>query len=183
MSCGGGRARLLDPVSVAADNILLLSILGYWLLGGDYRDKLAAVRANPVALSAVALFSLYLAGTLYTIGSDSDVLETLSKASRLLLIPALIPLMREAEWRARAVAAFLVSMLLSLVVSYLYWLGVVPVNALLKGTQLDPVAFKAHITHNIFMAFMAFLFAVAALDAATRRGADPATSRLPRQQR
>jgi len=32
------------------------------------------------------------------------------------------------------------------------------------------VAFKAHITHNVFMAFAAFLFALAAMDAKTRRG-------------
>jgi O-antigen ligase len=40
----------------------------------------------------------------------------------------------------------------------------------LKGVPLDPVVFKAHITHNVFMAFAAFLLAQAALDAATRLG-------------
>jgi len=158
------------PVSVALDNVLLAVILLHWLLGGGYREKLAAIRANPVALLALALFGLYLVGTLYTIGSESDVLNTLSKATRLLLVPALVLPMREHVWRVRAVTAFLAAMLVSMLVSYLFWLGVIPVNVWLKGTALDPVAFKAHITHNLFMAYTAFLFALAAVCARTRRG-------------
>ena len=43
-----------------------------------------------------------------------------------------------------------------------------PANEWVKGTELDPVAFKAHITHNVFMAFTAFLFATSALNAKSR---------------
>jgi O-antigen ligase len=158
------------PVSVAADNVLLGIILLCWLLGGGYREKLVAIRGNPVALAALALCGLYLTGTLYTIGSGSEVLTTLSKAARLLLIPALMPLMQQAEWRKRGIAAFQASMLVTLLLSYLLWMGILPANGWLKGTELDPVAFKAHITHNVFMAFAAFLFALAAMDAKTRPG-------------
>jgi O-antigen ligase len=158
------------PVSVAADNVLFGFILLCWIVGGRYRDKLAAIRRNPVALAALAMFALYLAGTTYTIGSGSDVVDALTKALRLLLIPVLLPLLREPEWRERGLAAFLGSMLVTLVLSYLLWLGVLPVSVWLKGTALDPVAFKAHITHNVFMAFAAYLFALAAVDAKSRRG-------------
>ena len=158
------------PVSVALDNVLLGVILLCWIAGGGYRDKLAAVRGNPVALLALALFSLFVVGSLYSIGTANDVLDALTKASRLLLIPALIPLAREPEWRERGIAAFLASMLVTLVLSYLLWLGLLTGNPWLKGWPLDPVAFKAHITHNVFMAFAAFLLAQAALDAPTRRG-------------
>ncbi len=158
------------PVSVAADNILLAFLLSCWIVGGGYREKVSAVRGNPVALAVLALFALYLAGTLYTSADGADVFDALTKALRLLLIPALMPLMRDAKWRNRGIAAFLGSMLLTLFLSYLFWFGVLPVNAWLKGTSLDPVAFKAHITHNVFMAFAAFVFALAAVDAKTRRG-------------
>jgi O-antigen ligase len=158
------------PISVAADNILLAFLLACWIAGGGYRAKLSAVRGNPVALVALALFALYLAGTLYTIADGADVAEALTKALRLLLIPALMPLMRDATWRNRGIAAFLGSMLVTLLLSYMYWLGTLPVNLWLKGTALDPVAFKAHITHNVFMAFAAFVFALAAVDAKTRCG-------------
>ena len=158
------------PVSVAADNILLAFILACWIFGGGYREKIAALLANPVALAALALFALYLAGTLYTIGTEPEVTTTLSKASRLLLIPALMPLMREEKWRRRGIIAFQGSMVVSLLLSYLIWFGAAPVGLGLKGIELDPVAFKAHITHNVFMAFAAFLFALAAVEAKTLRG-------------
>jgi len=180
---GAARARAEDlvrwavvmlgcsiPVSVAMDNALLAFILCCWVAGGAYREKLAAVRGNPVALAALALFGLHLAGTLYTIGGTRDVLDSVTKSGRLLLIPALMPLMRAAEWRRRGIAAFLGSMLVTLALSCLLWLGWLPVNEWLKGTVQDPVAFKAHITHNVFMAFAAFLLALAARDAGTRRG-------------
>ncbi len=157
------------PISVALDNVLLGIIGGCWVLGGGYREKLEAIRDNPVALAAVALFALYLAGTLYTIGNNSEVLNTMSKGARLLLIPAVLPLMRDVRWRRRGIVAFQASMLVTLVLSYLIWSGALPVNAWLKGTELDPVAFKAHITHNVFMSFAAFLFALGAVDAKTRR--------------
>lgn len=158
------------PVSVAADSVLFAFLLLCWIAGGHYRDKAAAIRRNPVAVAALALFAWYLVGTLYTLGSAADVLDALATGLRLLLIPALIPLLREPEWRERGLAAFLGSMMVTLALSYLLWLGVLPVNVWLKGTALDPVAFKAHITHNVFMAFAAFLFAQAALDARTRWG-------------
>ena len=158
------------PVSVALDNALLGLILLFWIAGGGYRDKLAAVRGNPVAWLALALLALFGAGSLYSGGTSKDVVDGLTKALRLLLIPALIFLLRDPVWRERGIAAFLASMLVTLVLSYLFWLGLLAPNGWLKGTQLDPVAFKAHITHNVFMAFTAFLLAQAAVDAPTRRG-------------
>ena len=158
------------PVSVVLDNVLLGLIVLFWIAGGQYRDKLAAVRGNPVALLALALYVLHLLGSFYSIGTNRDVLEALAKASRLLLIPALIFLLREPVWRARGIAAFLASMFVTLVLSYLLWLGVLSGKGWLKGVPLDPVAFKTHITHNVYMAFAAFLLAQAALDAATRPG-------------
>jgi O-antigen ligase len=158
------------PISVVLDNVLLGLILLFWIAGGGYREKLAIVRGNPVALLALAMYFLHVLGSLYSIGTARDVLEGLAKASRLLLIPALICLLREPVWRERGIAAFLASMLVTLVLSYLLWLGVVSGNGWLKGVPLDPVAFKTHITHNVFMAFAAFLLAQAAPAAATRTG-------------
>jgi O-antigen ligase len=88
---------------------------------------------------------------------------------RLLLIPALIYLLREPVWRKRCIAAFLASMVVTLVLSCLLWLGVVPGNGWIKGSRIDPGVFKAHITHNVFMAFAAFLLAQAALEAKSAR--------------
>lgn len=157
------------PVSAALDNILFAVLLFFWLAGGGYRDKLEAIRGNPVAWMFLALFALFVAGSAYSIGTAKDVQDALIRALRLLLVPALIYLLREPEWRERCLAAFLASMLVTLVLSWLLWLGILEGNGWLKGTRLDPVVFKAHITHNVFMAFAAFLLAQRAFDATTRR--------------
>ena len=41
------------PVSVALDNILLALLLVSWLASGDFREKFAAIKSNPVALAAL----------------------------------------------------------------------------------------------------------------------------------
>lgn len=157
------------PVSVAVDNVLLYILLIFWIAGGAYRDKLASIRDNPVAWLALALWILFAAGSLYSIGAWQDILDALGKSMRLLLIPALVYLLREPEWRERGLVAFVGSMLVSLVLSYLLWLGFVPGNDWIKGNPLDPAVFKAHNTHNVFMAFAAFLVAQVALEANSRR--------------
>lgn len=156
------------PVSVAADNILAAFLVVCWIATGGVRAKAAAIRDNPVALGALLLFALHVVGTLYTVAPRGDVVESLTKSLRLLLIPALLPLLREQPWRNRGIAAFAGSMLVTLALSYLLWLELLPVSTWLKGTALDPVAFKAHITHNVFMAFTAYLLALAAVEATSR---------------
>jgi O-antigen ligase len=158
------------PVSAAFDNVLFGGILFFWLAGGGYREKLAAIRGNPVAWMALALFALFVVGSLYSTGTAKDVVDALIRSLRLLLIPALVYLMRDPEWRERGIAAFLASMLVALVMSYLIWLGVMSSVSWLKGTRLDPAVFKTHITHNVFMAFAAFLLAQGAREAKTLRG-------------
>ena len=157
------------PVSVVVDNVVMGVLLFFWLAGGAYRDKLAVHSRQSGCLARAGPVGLFVVGSAYSIGDRQDVLNALGKAMRLLLIPVLIYLLREPVWRERGIAAFLASMLVSLVLSSLLWLGLVPGNGWLKGTQFDPVVFKAHTTHNVFMAFAAFVFAQAAFDAKTRR--------------
>jgi O-antigen ligase len=157
------------PVSVAVDNIILYVLLFFWLAGGAYREKLVSIRDNPVAWLALALWGLFVVGSLYSIGTRQDVLDALGKSTRLLLIPVLVYLLREPEWRERGLVAFVASMLVALLLSSLVWLGLVSGNGWIKGNPLDPVVFKAHTTQNVFMAFAAFLVAQVALEAQSRR--------------
>jgi len=69
------------PVSVALDSLLALVILLACLLPIGYRGKSEAIRANPVAWLAIALFSFYLIGCAYSIGNQEDMLTGLGKAS------------------------------------------------------------------------------------------------------
>lgn len=150
------------PISVALDNLLAALLLLCWVAGGQYREKLAAVRDNPVALFACALFLLYAAGALYSEGSRADVLHALDKASIFLAIPLLISLVPEPQLRLRALRAFMAAIFLTLALSFVIWLGLMPENRFIKGAPLNPVVFKLHITHSILMAFGAYLFALEA---------------------
>jgi O-antigen ligase len=156
------------PVSVALDNLLVALLLLLWLAGGRYREKLSAIRGNPVALLACAVFALYVVGATYSAGGHSDVLHTLDKASIFLLLPIMITLFPEAKTRDRALQAFIAALTITLVLSFLVWCGFMPESSLIKGEPANAVVFKKHITHSLFMAFAAFLFAVLAHSAVSR---------------
>lgn len=157
------------PISVALDSLLALVILLACLLTIGYRGKSDAIRANPVAWLAIALFFFYLIGCAYSIGNQEDILTGLGKAARLMFIPLLLIVFQDAATRRRAWYGFIGAMLLTLVLSYLLWLGLLPKWEIIRGDAANPVIFKLHITHNLFMAFTAFACAVQARYAATPR--------------
>lgn len=157
------------PISVAFDNILLALILAGWLAGGRYRPKLLMAFNNPVGLSALALFALLLAGTFYGASAAGDAAHYLGKYSDLLFIPVFLFLFRDAATRRHALHAIAASLALVLALSYLIKAGVVPKNPFMLTYADYPVVFKLHLTHNILMAFAAFLFAWLALTAGSRK--------------
>lgn len=158
------------PISVAFDNTLLVLILAGWLAGGMYRHKLLIILNNPVSLSALALFVLLLAGTLYGAREAGDAAHYLGKYTDLLFIPVFLFLFRDAATRRNALYALAASLALVLALSYLIKAGIVPTNPFaISGVDNNygPVVFKLHLTHNILMAFAAFLFTWLALTAAS----------------
>jgi len=92
----------------------------------------------------------------------------LGKASRLLLIPVLISLRPEREYQERALRAFKAAVVLTLVLSFLVWLGLTDAG-FVEHSQIDPVVFKLKITHSVLMSFGAFAFALQARAAADSR--------------
>lgn len=157
------------PISVALDSLLALVLLLACLLTIGYRGKSDAIRANPVAWLAIGLFFFYLIGCTYSIGNQEDMLTFLGKAARLMFIPLLIIVFQDDATRRRAWYGFIGAMLLTLILSYLLWLGLLPQWGIIRGDAANPVIFKMHITHNLFMAFTAFACAVQARYAATPR--------------
>ena len=147
------------PISTALDNILLAVALLAWLLEGAWREKWRAVLENPVALAALLLFGVLLAGTLYGDRYPGDASAFLAKYADLLAVPMLVWLFRDARHRGHALAALAGGLTLMLVVSYLVLLGVLAQEKPLADDPLYPLAFKFKLTHNILMAYAAFLFA------------------------
>lgn len=150
------------PISVALDNVLLAFVLLGWLFGARYREKLIAIGRNPVALLALALFGLLAVGTLYGSAGPKEAWRYLNKHTDLLYLALLIPLFGAAKMRERAMQGFMLAMILSLAWSYVIGWGWVPESWLEGRLPGDPSAFKHRITHNLFMAFAVFLFALQA---------------------
>jgi O-antigen ligase len=156
------------PISVALDSVLVALLLLAWIASGGWQRKFDLIRHNPVAVIAGIFFLAYLAGTAYSIGSPKDVLHALDKASVLLLIPLLVSISLGENARKHALRAFEIALAVTLVLSFLVWLDVVPQGRFIKGTPEDAVVFKLRITHSILMAFGAYLFATEARRASGR---------------
>ena len=152
------------PVSVVLDNVLMGVIAILWLLGGNLRDKLAVVRANPVALAALVLFALLLLGLAYGTRDVSD----LGKYVDLLLLPVFLTYFQDAATRRRAWWLFSGVVLASIVISLLASRGVLVDNPLLPRTAEYPPAFKSTITQSLLVAFAAYLFALLARENISR---------------
>jgi len=151
------------PISTSLDSILAGLIVALLLVGGRYRDRIGAVRDNPIVLPALVFFGMYLVGLLYGEATGYEAMESLAKASDLLLIPILLYLFREAGIRRMALAGFLTAIVSMIVISYLLWLDVIPPIGLFHITNDDAYTpFHHRITHSSLMAFGAYLFAVKA---------------------
>jgi O-antigen ligase len=151
------------PVSVALDNLLLLVVLAAWIFGRQWADKCAAMR-NTVAVCALILFGLLVLGTLWGDQPVADARTYLLKYLDLAFIPLFAYFFREAETRRIGLWVLAGSLLLTLTLSFLIKFGVIERGGFIEGTPLSPVVFKLRITHNLLMAFAAFLFVVMALE-------------------
>ncbi|MFO1350844.1 MAG: O-antigen ligase family protein [Gammaproteobacteria bacterium] len=143
------------PISTALCGGASLAFIACWLLGGRYRAKLAILRAHPLTPWALALFALLVVGVFYSTAPWSLALHTLRDYRELLYLPLLLTVFAEAQWRCRAYRAFLAAMALTVVVSYLRLLGIIPPGA--AGREYT--AFKSPITHGVLLAFALYLFA------------------------
>lgn len=147
------------PISVALDNVLLAAVLAGWLAGGAFRDKIAWVRDNPVCSAALFLLAALTLGTLYGNHSRGESVFYLKKYLDLLFIPIFAWLFRDPATRRIGLFALAAALALTLALSLCFNLGILSPGALGARDAASPVVFKLRLTHNILMAFGAFLFA------------------------
>ena len=126
------------PISVALDNILIGLIAILWLLSGNWRGKTAAVRRNPVAVAALVLFGLLAVGTTYGNGNPGALLKYID----LLLIPVFLAFFQDAKTRERALFAFCIAAVASVVVPHLAYIDLPVDNPLLSRSRTYATGFK-----------------------------------------
>jgi O-antigen ligase len=145
-------------ISTAADNVLLSLLLVCWLASGDWRTKYQIVRGNPVAIAALLLLAVVVAGLAWGKGSTADGVVYLKKYSDLLLVPILVTVFVRPEDRQRALLALTAGILLTLTLSFVLALGWQPGWRFITAEPGNPTVFKRHITQSLFVAFGALLF-------------------------
>ena len=156
------------PLSTALDNVLLVLLLLCWLASGRYSEKLASIRANPVAVAALLLFALVLAGLMWGTGPLADGRVYAKKYSDLVAIALLVTVFTNPADRERALVALAASLALSLVLSFVLWMGWLPPWGFVVGKVDDPSVFKQRIPHNVLMSFGVLLYVVLAREARDR---------------
>ena len=122
------------PVGFGSVTLGLFLIL--WAVSGAYKTKFALVANNPGALVALAFLGLYALGTTYSSASWHDALHYLLKYAKFIVIPLAVGALLSDRYRQYALNAFLISLILYLVVSYLNWFGLVPLRYIHHGTYL-----------------------------------------------
>jgi O-antigen ligase len=158
------------PVATAIDVILLAIIWFAWLAAARFRETVNVVRTNPVAMVACLWVLVYIVGATYSHGAPEDIWRSVTKAATFLLIPIAAVLIKDPQDVRRAHVAFMGTIALTIVLSYLRWAGMLPdaVPVLKDAGYSVSVVFKYHLTQNLMVAYGTFVLAVYARTAATR---------------
>jgi len=158
------------PISVALDNLLLAVLLLGALFNARAVWRIAV--QHPVARAAWLLFAALFIAMFYGATPLREAVGILGKYADLAFIPLFMLMLSDEAIRRRAQYAFLASMGLTLLLSFMVGLTLLPVQLWMNvfTTSVNPVIFHSHITQNNMMAFAVFL-ALLNLRAATTRGA------------
>jgi O-antigen ligase len=155
------------PISVALDNVLLALILLGALFSLGSISRIAV--SHPVARAALLLFSSLVVAMFYGETPLKEAFSLLGKYYDFLFVPVFIYLLSGDLVRRRARYAFIAAMGVTLLLSYLVGLKVLPVMSWMTviAEPGNPVIFHSHITQNNMMAFAVFLALLEWRDAAT----------------
>lgn len=149
-------AFLLFPVAFALGNVAIVLAFVLSLAAGGYRERWQSVREMPVVWWALGLYAVVLAGALYSPAPRADIGVHLSKYAKLLLLPALLPLLVQKAWRMRCLNAFLAGMGFILASVYANVLWQLPWSVTQnQGWGGDHTVVGDYITQNIMMVFFA----------------------------
>lgn len=143
---GFGLSFSPSVVSIALGFIALL-----FLLERRYKERLARLKHHPLAYISLALVLIHILGCLWT--SDFDMAqETLSRTWKYLLIPFFMMYIKR-ENVPMLITAFLLGMVVSEIVSYAIWLGVIEPFG--KANKNIPSPFMSYPYYTVYAALSA----------------------------
>jgi len=149
------------PISTGITHLFLLSLIFFWFLEGDLKNKAFWVFKNPTTLLTLAFFMLFLIGSSYSKAPTDDIIELLDKMSKFLYIPFLLSLFVAKKLRRMATHAFIWTMVFVFCLVSVKYFGKISFPFGNKFTEA--CLFKNHIDTNLLMAYATFLIAHYAL--------------------
>jgi len=151
------------PMSTALTNVILALILLFWILDNisdRFKRWILVLKFNPVAFMGLVIFLIHVAGVLYTNGEKERIVESLGDGAKFLFISMSMIYFKDKQYQSTFLVSFVLAMSITLTLSYLLWMDMLPGFIHIKGGPQDCYIFLNHIAQNIFMAFMAFMAAV-----------------------
>lgn len=147
------------PISTSLDGVLLVVAVVAWIVSGRFAEIPGIVRRDRYVLLLPGLFLLLAVGMTHGLASFGERAKYLWKYDDFLLPLVFVPLFADPAVRERGLWGFGFGMAVTLVVSLGLAAGWVPHSSWFHGNTANATVFKHQITHNVFMAFAAFLFA------------------------
>lgn len=93
------------PLSVALSNVIMVTLILSWFIGGDWSKKIAIATDNHFALAMMAVFGLYLWGGIVA-PANLSLVDGLRDSLKLLLPLVMAPCLLDETTRNRALCAF-----------------------------------------------------------------------------
>ena len=153
------------PLGTGPSNVIGGCLFFTLLAAGGYREHWLRIRRHPFALASLVLFAVIFLGVSYSNAPFDEIRRALTKYARLLYAPIAIAVLCDGRWRRRALLAWMLSMLLTLVLSYVHAVWAFPLARATREHEIgDHFIFKHHITQNVMMS----VFAIAAFAQAWR---------------
>jgi len=136
-----------------------------WIVSGRFAEIPGIVRRDRCVLLLPWVFLLLAIGMTHGLASFGERAKYLWKYNDFLLPLVFVPLFTDPAVRERGLWGFACGMAVTLMVSVLLAAGWTAPEAWFHGDQANAVVFKEKITHNVLIAFAAFLFAGVAMRA------------------
>lgn len=161
-----GAAAVLLAFSLslptASGSVAAVLFLLAWLTAGGWRVQWQRWRASPTAIWATALLGMFVLGMSYSSATTADLGNFAGKYAKLLLLPAIVAGLVDANWRRRALLAFLAGTVLASTLSYARFAGWI-------SERYASHVVQGHIHFGVIEAFAAYWFARLACERGPRR--------------
>jgi len=142
-------------ISTSMGSLISALIFLLWVVHRNFKEQFLQIKSNRVAVASLIFFSIHIIGLLWSSDFDS-ALEVIRKQWKFLMLPIFMVYVRR-EHIFIYLNAFLSSIFLSEILSYLVWFDII--DPILKATQTNPAIFMKHIVYNPLLAIAIYIVA------------------------